>query len=344
MFEAVVVLCLAGGPCRPVLLPGYEAVSKAMCEALLRENPPQTTPAGPTADKPASCRTAPKPLDFVEVAPGVYMHEGAIAELAPRNAGDASNIGFVIGDVSVAVIDSGGSPEVGEGVWRAIRARTDLPVSHLILTHMHPDHILGAAVFEKVGAVVIGHAGLERALEDRGAYYLKSIARQIGSEPMIGGTIAQVNLPVADRAEIDLGGRVLDLVAWPTAHTPTDLTVQDRATGTLFTGDLVFDGHIPVLDGSLRGWQGVLGKLERIPAAVAVPGHGAVTMAWPDEAAPVGRYLDTLARDLTREIAAGERIGQAAAEAGQAERGRWLLFDAYNARNATTGYTELEWE
>ena len=42
--------------------------------------------------------------------------------------------------------------------------------------------------------------------------------------------------------------------AQPAAHTDNDLTVFDRNSGTLWTGDLVFLDHIPVLDGSLKGW------------------------------------------------------------------------------------------
>ena len=49
--------------------------------------------------------------------------------------------------------------------------------------------------------------------------------------------------------------------AWPTAHSDSDLTVLDEQTGTLFAGDLVFLPHVPVLDGSLRGWLNVIDEL-----------------------------------------------------------------------------------
>ena len=37
-------------------------------------------------------------------------------------------------------------------------------------------------------------------------------------------------------------------------------------------------------------------------------------------------------------------IERAVATVGQSERARWALFDAYNGRNVTQAYKELEWE
>ena len=86
----------------------------------------------------ASVGAAQTPLTVSEVAPGVFVHQGRYEVFTPRNAGDTSNAGFVIGRDSVAVIDTGGSPQVGAQLLAAVRARTKLPIKYVINTHMHP--------------------------------------------------------------------------------------------------------------------------------------------------------------------------------------------------------------
>ena len=347
MFEAILTLCLATAPetCRDRLLPGYGSGTEAACIEALRDVPPDPgTIADHLVASDPECHPAGDALDMAEVAPGVFAHMGRIAEPDTDNRGDVSNLGFVIGDTGVAVIDTGTAPWMGEALWRAVRARTDLPVRHVILTHMHPDHVFGWDVFDRAGARVWGHADLPRALADRQANYLESLRASLGEAAFIDASAPMITDLVTDRAEIDLGGRVLDLRAWPVAHTGNDLTVLDRRTRTLFAGDLVFDRHTPALDGSLRGWHAVLADLRGMDLARVVPGHGDLSLPWPDSAAPLARYLEVLERDTRAALAAGARLSDAVRTVAQGEAEHWQLFDAYNPRNATVAFTELEWE
>lgn len=347
MFEAILTLCLAASPdiCRDRLLPGDAHPTRVACRAALRGDPPESgaIPGHLIASGP-TCRTAAEALDMVEVAPGVFAHEGQIAEADADNRGDVSNLGFVIGETSVAVIDTGTAPWIGEALWRAIRARTDLPVDHVILTHMHPDHVFGTGVFQRFGARIWGHADLPRALADRQANYLEGLRAAIGEAAFVDVTIPDLTDAVTDRAGIDLGGRVLELRVWPVAHTGSDLTVTDRKTRTVFAGDLVFDRHAPALDGSLRGWRAVLADLQGMDVARVVPGHGDASLPWPAGAAPLRRYLAVLERDTRAALDAGMRLSDAVRSVARDEAGQWNLFEVYNPRNVTVAFTELEWE
>ena len=207
------------------------------------------------------------PLAVEQVSDGVWVHSGQNALSSAGNAGDICNIGFIIGTSGVVVVDTGGSSQIGARLHAAVREKTPLPISHVISTHMHPDHVLGNAAFAADKPIFAGHHKLLRALAERRDSYLEAAKEQLGPDAFEGTDIVLPTLGVDKPTTIDLGGREIVLTPRPTAHTSNDLTVFDTRTETLFTGDLVFSGHLPTLDGSLRGWLKLLDGMAQEKAA-----------------------------------------------------------------------------
>jgi len=279
-----------------------------------------------------------------EIAPGVYAHHGHVAEYTPENEGDIANAGFIVGRDAVAVIDTGGSARVGARLRAAIRSVTDLPIRYVINTHMHPDHVFGNAAFEADQPAFVGHHKLARGLSARAERYIAINKEALGEDVFAGTKIVLPTLAIDAPTTLDLGGRTIVLEPQKTAHTDNDLTVRDNETGTVFLGDLVFSEHVPTLDGSILGWQAVLDALTQAPAQRVVPGHGPVSMPWPDAAKPIQRYLAVLIDEIRVLIKENRSLSEATTTVGLSEKDAWKLFEDYHVRNVSAAFAELEWE
>ena len=277
-----------------------------------------------------------------EVAPGVHFRRGVDEDVTAQNADAIANVGFVVGREAVAVIDPGGSRIDGEQLRAAVRRVTNLPVRYVVMSHAHPDHVFGAAAFERDKPQFVGHARLPRTLAARGEYYRKRLEDVLGREN--AGSVVMPTLLVENKTEIDLGGRTLELTAHGIAHSDCDLSALDRQTGTLLASDLLFVQRVPSLDGSLKGWLKELNGLKSVAARRAVPGHGPTSVDWPSGAGDLERYLSTLQRETRQAVAKGLDIEEATQTVAQSERSNWKLFDDYNGHNVTQAFKEVEWE
>lgn len=281
-----------------------------------------------------------------QVAEGIFYHQGSHEEADSENLGAIANVGFIIGEQCIAVIDSGGSFQEGKLLRKAIRQQSDLPICYVINTHVHPDHILGNAAFNADKPEFVGHEKLPAAMASRQQYFARQFSEILGdayegTEFIEAKTLVKAGSPLT----LDLGNRPLILTAFTTAHTDHDLTVYDKKTSTLWTGDLLFVERVPALDGSINGWINALDTLVERDAAMIVPGHGTAfsgeqSEGWQD----LLRYLTTVREEIRVIINDLGTIEQAIDTVATQEAENWKLFKEYHRRNVTAAFVELEWE
>lgn len=280
-----------------------------------------------------------------KVADGIYYHQGEHEDASEENIGAIANVGFVIGKKCVAVIDSGGSFREGALLKQALREITELPVCYVINSHVHPDHILGNAAFADEKPVFIGHEKLPAALASRQEHFARNFAESLGdayagTEFIAADTLVSPSQPLT----LDLGGRQLLLRAYTTAHTDHDLTVLDKQTQTLWTGDLLFRERIPAIDGSINGWIATIEQLQAQPYQAIIPGHGPAAIDEDADWDKLLNYLTTIRQQIRTVINDLGTLQQATVTVGLSERPNWELFDEYHRRNVTAAFVELEWE
>jgi quinoprotein relay system zinc metallohydrolase 2 len=287
---------------------------------------------------------APGSFSVSEIAPGVFVHSGKPLALDAPGHDDIANIGYIIGTRCVAVIDTGGSVRVGRALHAAIRRSTSLPICYIINTHVHVDHVLGNAAFKDDAAVFVGHADLAAALDRSREFFLTHYAGDLDAPAAADQIIAPSRrIAVGSDADLDLGGRQLRLHAWPKAHTDCDLSVYDAKSATLWTGDLLFVGRLPAIDGSIKGWLAVIDALSHIKVARVVPGHGPVSGNLAAALVPERNYLQALLQGVRAQLAAGQPM-EVAIKQVEPDKSDWLLWDETHPRNVARVYQELEWE
>lgn len=280
-------------------------------------------------------------LSVTQVAPGIYVHLGPHEIPDTRNHGAIANIGFIVGERCVAVIDTGGNPDQGGALYQAIRHVTDKPICYVINTHVHPDHIYGNRVFKAAGVKFVGHHNLGRAMAARGPFYLAK-AKEFLGVALTAGDIIPPDISVENELDIDLGGRILKLTAHQPAHTDSDLSIYDPLTDTLWLADLLFLEHLPVIDGSLKGWLAEIEQLERHPYKVVIPGHGPIVTDWPQSLQPEKRYLQSLLTDIRSLIKHGGFLEQALDSISYEAKAEWKLFEDFHRKNVSTAFAGLE--
>lgn len=200
----------------------------------------------------------------VEVADGVYAATGYAS----------NNMGFVVTDEGVVVIDTGMSPELGREFLADIRRHTDRPIRYVVFTHYHYDHVDGASVFQGPGVQFVAQENLVTNLRD-----LKPLERV---NQAVLGTVREAptvlpDVTYRDTLTLAVGGWEIRLYH-VLGETDDASLVHLPAEGVLFIGDLNNTNlGSPVMpEGYAEGFVAAVDLIERLKPRVLVAGHGSL--------------------------------------------------------------------
>ena len=214
-----------------------------------------------------------------QVSATVWSVEGLGALGSPANQNFISNAAFVVTPEGVVVIDALGSPALAKRLLNEIAQITAKPVTHVLVTHYHADHIYGLQTFKSMGAKIVAHrAALTYLHSETARLRLENSREELA--PWIN---SQTKLVEADQwidseTAIAVGGVVFSIKPVGPSHTPEDVVVYLPSEKVLFVGDLVFRNRIPYVgQANSRQWITALDSLLSFDTAVIVPGHGPVS-------------------------------------------------------------------
>jgi glyoxylase-like metal-dependent hydrolase (beta-lactamase superfamily II) len=210
--------------------------------------------------------TAEKEVTFSEVGPGLYAFTAQ---------GDP-NSGVIVGDDAVMVVEAQATPRLARKVLDCIRSVTDLPVTHLVLTHYHAVRVLGASAYGAPTILMSDAARamvVERGQEDWDSEFARFPRLFQGHEEIPGLTWPTATF--RDRMSVYLGRRRVDLRMLGRGHTAGDIVVHVPDADAMFTGDLVEHRSACYCgDAHFHDWPGTLAAIRGWQPGTVVPGRG----------------------------------------------------------------------
>lgn len=202
---------------------------------------------------------------FEELSPGVFRRPYPFLRM---------NVGVVLGEEGVLLIDTRESHEAAGELIGDLRSLTPKPVRWILNTHWHWDHIFGNSCFR--GATIWGHRLCRRALRDRPEQHRKDARKWTPEERH--REMDRVEILPPDRTfeavtSIDIGGRLVKASYHGRGHTDADIAIH--CGGVTFMGDLVEEGEPPKMEDSYPfDWPATLAAARSTIRPVVVPGHG----------------------------------------------------------------------
>lgn len=219
----------------------------------------------------------------VEPAPPSLVREGVTEKLTERvwaipdgSASLVPNVGIVVGDKAVLVIDTGMGTRNAETVLREVaRVGAGKPI-YLVTTHVHPEHDMGAHAFPPDSKLIRSKDQLADIAAGAGTSLvpLFSSRSALNQELLADAKHREADIVFGKEYSLDLGGVIATLRAMGANHTLGDTIVL--VDGVLFAGDIAMK-PLPMFTNpkaTITHWLASLDALEAMKPARIVPSHG----------------------------------------------------------------------
>lgn len=283
-------------------------------------------------------------LEPTPITDNVYAIVGPMDQRSPKNLGNNATFGFVVTDVGVVLIDSGGSYKGAGEIAAAIHAVTDLPVTHVINTGGQDHRWLGNGYFQERGATIIASNAAVADHKARINDHFFALAQLIGADALAGTRDVYATQTFDHKLDLSIGSTKFQLRHVAAAHTPGDTFVWLPQKNVVFTGDIVYVERMLGVgpQSSIATWPDAFAAIEALSPAHVVPGHGPVTDLRRAQA-ETRDYLLMLREKIGTIIENGGDINDATA-IDQSAFAHLGVYDQIKGSNAQQVFQQMEWE
>jgi glyoxylase-like metal-dependent hydrolase (beta-lactamase superfamily II) len=285
-------------------------------------------------------------LEPIKVGAHSYYVKGFSGAASAENQGFMSNAGFVVTDAGVVVFDTLGSPVLAKNLVAAIAKITKQPISRVIISHYHADHIYGMQVFKALGAEIWAHtAGQDYIGSDEAIQRLQQ--RRELLKPWIDENtrVLPADLWLDGDTSFAMGGLHFELRHVGPAHSSEDLAMFVKEDSVLYSGDLVFKGRVPFVgNADSRLWLQALDKLIAFKPKYMIPGHGAASSTPVEDLQLTRDYLQFVRQAMGKAVKDFVPFDEAYAQTDWTQFSRLPAFLDANRANAYNTYLLMERE
>jgi len=261
-----------------------------------------------------------------------------------KNKGYRMNLGFIVGEKSVAVIDTGYTRDMAKEMIAHIKKITDRPIHYVINTNSQPHRHLGNDVFRATGATIITTPAEAKRMFALGGNFTSAVERNLGLAQGRVKIPAPPNRLNDKPVTLDLGGKVIvNLVPVGANHTPDSIIAVVKKDKTIYTGDLLYSGRLLAVlpDSSVKSWISAFDKLRDYKGYTFVPGHGQAAKLKAFEF-PTYQYLTHLYKYMSAAIDEDVGLDDAMEKLDQSAFSKLANFEILAGPNASWTYLEVE--
>lgn len=278
-------------------------------------------------------------LKPVKVDATTYCFFGLPQGIDEHNNGNMVNSCFVdVGD-SYLVVDSGPTYQYAQQSYTQMKKIKNLPVSHVINTHIHDDHWLGNGYYQEIGAKIIGSSQFkhESILETT------RMQQRVSKEAYAKTTSVFPSILIDKDTVLTIAKQEIQIIhVNKKAHSSGDLLVYIPSSKLLFAGDLVFNDRLPSLrDGDANFWIKEIDYIRSLNPAHIIGGHGEIVNS--SAADFTYGYLVALKQEVKKAIDNGVTIEDAVQTITLPQYENANMYNTMHKQNVESTYRTMEW-